>query len=337
MNFFEGRIYKPQGKDLTGVVSSRVPVVLGSLAVQNGTLYYCKSCTYNTSTKLYSLIWAEVVVNVGGSTVYSRVSTQQHVDTIIEAAPIKSTEISSYELVCMSEIDFRADTIVPKYPTEGSILANIMGTTDVTIEDALQYASMSELKIDGYFNKRHFYPSHVPWVSNAEKEYYYLHKSMYHEILPPRIDDANGRSVYSPVFGASQIITKFSSATTASPSVMIFGNAATLIGAHFVFTYRTFYYAAVIDSIGDNNIIVVRDEHSGNGHDEGFSIESIRVVSINNPNGAVYANNEADTNPQSVDNIKMAQLSITVSCTERSLVGDKYAFYLKLDASFAKK
>ena len=335
MNFFEGRIYKPQGKDLTGVVSSRVPVVLGSLAVQNETLYYCKSCTYSTSTKLYSLIWAKVVVNV--STVYSRAIAKDHVDKIIEVPYDKSTEISSYERVCMSEIDFRADTIVPKYPTEGSILANIMGTTDVTIEDALQYASMSELKIDGYFNKRHFYPSHVPWVSNAEKEYYYLHKSMYHEILPPRIDDANGRSVYSPVFGASQIITKFSSATTASPSVMIFGNAATLIGAHFVFTYRTFYYAAVIDSIGDNNIIVVRDEHSGNGHNEGFSIESIRVVSINNPNGAVYANNEADTNPQPVDNIKMAQLSITVSCTERSLVGDKYAFYLKLDASFAKK
>ena len=332
MNFFEGRIYKPQGKDLTGVVSSRVPVVLGSLAVQNETLYYCKSCTYSTSTKLYSLIWAEVVVNVGGSTVYSRAIAKDHVDKIIEVPYDKSTEISSYERVCMSEIDFRADTIVPKYPTEGSILANIMGTTDVTIEDALQYASMSELKIDGYFNKRHFYPSHVPWVSNAEKEYYYLHKSMYHEILPPRIDDANGRSVYSPVFGASQ-----TSATTASPSVMIFENVATLIGAHFVFTYRTFYYAAVIDSIGDNNIIVVRDEHSGNGHNEGFSIESIRVVSINNPNGAVYANNEADTNPQPVDNIKMAQLSITVSCTERSLVGDKYAFYLKLDASFAKK
>jgi len=337
MNFFEGRIYKPQGKDLTGVVSSRVPVVLGSLAVQNETLYYCKSCTYNTSTKLYSLIWAEVVANVGGSTVYSRAIAKYHVDKIIEDPYDKSTEISSYELVCMAEIDFRADSIVPKYPTEGSILANIMGTTDVTIEDALQYASMSELKIDGYFNKRHFYPSHVPWVSNTEKEYYYLHKSMYHEILPPRIDDANGRSVYSPVFGASQIITKFSSATTASPSVMIFGNVATLIGAHFVFTYRTFYYAAVIDSIGDNNIIVVRDEHSGNGHDEGFLIENIRIVSINNPNGTVYANNEADTNPHPVDNIKMAQLSITVSCTERSLVGDKYAFYLKLDASFAKK
>ena len=171
MNFFEGRIYKPQGKDLTGVVSSRVPVVLGSLAVQNGTLYYCKSCTYNASTKLYSLIWAEVVVNVGGSTVYSSVTAQQHVDKIIETTAT-STDISSYELVRMVEIDFRTDTIVPKYPTEGSILANIMGTTDVTIEDALQYASMSELKIDGYFNKRHFYPSYIPWVPNAEKEYY---------------------------------------------------------------------------------------------------------------------------------------------------------------------
>ena len=173
MNFFEGRIYKPQGKNLADVVSSRVPVVLGSLSVQDGTLYYCKSCTYKPSSKTYELIWAEVVALAQSSTA-STAKGDRHVKKLTEKHDTTENQ-GAGEAINYVMLDFQDNVILPKYPTEGSVLAATMGTTSVTIADALQYATMSTLKIDGYQVKPRFHASTIPLRSAAEKPYYNLH------------------------------------------------------------------------------------------------------------------------------------------------------------------
>ena len=332
MNFFEGRIYKPQGKNLADVVSSRVPVVLGSLSVQDGTLYYCKSCTYKPSSKTYELIWAEVVALAQSSTA-STAKGDRHVKKLTEKRDTTENQ-GAGEAINYVMLDFQDNTILPKYPTEGSVLAATMGTTSVTIADALQYATMSTLKIDGYQVKPRFHASTIPWRSAAEKPYYNLHKSMYHEVIPFVYDNGNGRSIYSPVFGATQVIAPFASATTATPTVLVFGNEASLVGAHFVFTYRTFYYAGVVDKLLPNGTIEIRDVHT-NGREE-FTISSIEWSAPSSGDFIYSEDRKVDQCSSPINDVKAVKLTISVSCSS-SLTNDKYAFYLKLDPSFTGK
>ena len=332
MNFFEGRIYKPQGKNLADVVSSRVPVVLGSLSVQDGTLYYCKSCTYKPSSKTYELIWAEVVALAQSSTT-STAKGDRHVKKLAEKHDTTENQ-GAGEAINYVMLDFQDNTILPKYPTEGSVLAATMGTTSVTIADALQYATMSTLKIDGYQVKPRFHASTIPWRSATEKPYYNLHKSMHHEVIPFVYDSGNGRSIYSPVFGATQVIAPFASATTATPTVLVFGNEASLVGAHFVFTYRTFYYAGAVDRLLSNGTIEIRDVHT-NGREE-FTISSIKWSASSSGDFIYSEDRKVDQCGSPINDIKAVKLTISVSCSS-SLTNDKYAFYLKLDPSFTGK
>lgn len=337
MRFFEGRVYKPQGKDLNNSVLSEVPVTIGSLSVQNDKLYYCKSCVYNSNTKLYILKW-------------NQVSAETSVKTTSNKATGKDCIVREWvSTVCTASEDFNScglkfvdSKLLPKYPSHDSILAKVIGSEDISVIDALQYATLYEVKIDGMVDTRKFHTSYDVWNNNETKPYYNLHKTLFHQITPPNY---NKNTIHMYNFGASQITGAFNkagnNALCAYVKPLSFGdNYYSLIGSHFVFTYRTFYYAAEISNIVNNTIVQLKNIHTRGGEKENISIESIYIAG-GYYNIDSYENNKVDNNNDfeiEGNNIKAIVLKLNVKYTgDKDLNGDKFMFYLKLDPTISRK
>lgn len=336
MSFFEGRVYKPQGKDLNSSVLSRVPVTIGSLSVQDDKLYYCKSCVYDSTTKLYTLSWNQVYAETSYKTTSNTANGKSCV--VREGLSNLCTQTEDFNSCGLKFVDGQ---LLPKYPASDSILAKTIGSEDVSVIDALQYATLYEIKIDGMIDTRKFHTSYSVYNNNKEKPYYNLHKTLFHQITPPNYNTA---TIHMYSFGASQITGTFNKAggNTLYGYVkpLSFGdNYYSLIGAHFVFTYRTFYYAAEISNIVNNSLVQLKNIHTRGGEYENISFESVYISGGYYNNS--YEDNKVDSNADfkiDLDNIKVILLRLDVSYTgDRDLANDKFMFYLKLDPSISRK
>lgn len=255
MNFFEGRIYKPQGKDLTQPVISRVPVTIGSLSICNGLLYYCKSCTYVQETHMYTLIWDEVVVENEPIVTYNNANGSSHIN--ISNSTIEDADDT--EQINSQKISLSNNDIVPSYPTVNGLLFNTIDGQNINNASALLYGAMSYLEIDGSTVTSHFYANPRIWYDSDYIDIGYMYKSMFHTIKPHEVKTTTrGRemkAVYHPPFGATQYMTYMinDSATKYHIDVVAMSasnqNIQSLLGSHIVLTYRTFYFAGVVSSI----------------------------------------------------------------------------------------
>lgn len=337
MSFFEGRVYKPQGKDLNSNVLSEVPVTIGSLSVQDDKLYYCKSCVYDSNTKLYTLKWNQVSAEITVKTTSNKAFGKDCV--VREWVSTVCTVSEDFNSCGLKFVDSK---LLPKYPTRDSILAKTIGSEDISVIDALQYATLYEVKIDGMVDTRRFHTSYNVYNNDKTKPYYNLHKTLFHQITPPIYDK---KTIHMYSFGASQTTGNFvkagSNTVFAYAKPLSFGdNYYSLIGAHFVFTYRTFYYAAEISNIVNNSFVQLKNIHTRGGEKENISINYINI------NGGFYnidsyEDNKVDSNNDfkiEDNNIKVILLKLNVSYTgDRDLNNDKFMFYLKLDPAVSRK
>lgn len=340
MQFFEGRIYKPQGKNLKSPVYSRVPVVLGSLSVQNGTIYYCASCEYDESTMMYVLLWKELLS--GNSTydvhnVYEQQECVNVTDGVIEEAVVQGDSGTAHnERIFKVGFSINED-IQPAYPTQGGLLEKILNNPNMDVPTALKYSTSSILNIDGFDTETIYRVTNR--VSNTASIRF--PQSTHHIVTPIKtITPGKGVHSYIPAHGAYQYIGFFDAVNkTSSIDIPLVGGAASagvlaLIGAHLVFTYRSFIYITTITGLtpGDGKYIISNDDVVCNNGYTGFSIESISAE-INET--SEYPYNNIDNSGMQFDT-KVLTLHIKVS-SSTTLEQEKFQLYVKLEPSIVAK
>lgn len=345
MNFFEGRIYKAQGMDLDNIVHSRVPVVCGSLSVQNEKLYYCKSCTYNSNSKMYDLEWSIVKGSGGASSIYNKANGQECVSVdagdVVDDAVIKGQQ--DRETIFEQQISLDTDKILASHPANGSLLAATIGSSNINtpIRDLLLYASQSDLLIDGQLVNKHYYLTNRRKLSESLANAGASIPPVEHHIaIPAYTTENNGVQAYMPSYGATQASNYFtagSSSTTAVVKVMYFGdNIYTLIGAHIVLIHRNRLYAGSISEITQSGSAYTAVMGNITQSSNSFNVTSVSIASSGSVLPA-YSNNKVDGCTSNIaKDIKYVQMTFTVS-SDVSLANERFMCYVKLDSSFVAK